>query len=229
MLIGFCWWIYKKHRRGFLIISGITFLFYLSTISFLSDILILSLENQYKPPATISGDVIIMLGGGATLDTPNIGGKGHLSGAAANRLLTCIQLYHKLKAPVVVSAGKVYQTTGIESEIARTILLGIGIPPTKIMVENKSVNTTENARYTKKILDQYHLRRPVLVTSAFHMPRAVKQFRKAGITVIPYPTDYRVNVSAGFEIRKLIPSSEALNQMSIAIKEYVGLMVVKWH
>ncbi len=228
ILTGFCWWIYRKHRRGFFMAAGITLLFYLSSISFFSDILIHSLENRYQPPASIRGDVIIVLGGGATLDTPNIGVKGHLSGAAANRLLTAMQLYHQLKTPVILSAGKAYRTAGVESEITRMILLGVGILPTKIIVENQSINTTENAKYTKKLLAQYHFHRPVLVTSAFHMPRAVKQFTKTGITVIPFPTDYRVNASGGFDIQKLIPSAEALNQASLAIKEYLGLLASRY-
>lgn len=99
-------------------------MFYLSTTAFFSGILIHSLEDKYRPPAQVKGDVIVMLGGGATLDTPNVSGKGNLSGCAANRLLTCLQLYHALRTPLILSGGRVYQTTGCEAEIAGTILLG---------------------------------------------------------------------------------------------------------
>jgi len=63
------------------------------------DSLIWSLEKKYQPPSELNGDVIIMLGGGAFADTPNVNGKGHLSSIAANRLLTCVQLYYKLDVP----------------------------------------------------------------------------------------------------------------------------------
>jgi uncharacterized SAM-binding protein YcdF (DUF218 family) len=170
-----------------------------------------------------------MLGGGATLDTPNLDGKGHLAGPAANRLLTCLQLYKKLKLPLLLSGGQVTKTTGVEAKITRMILLETGFPANRVIIENKSRNTTENARFTKKLLDKYHYRRPILVTSAFHMPRAVKQFQKAKITVLPCPTDYRTRPSYHFEWAGLIPSSGALEETSLALKEYLGLLVAKWY
>lgn len=187
------------------------------------------LEYKYQPPAKINGDVIVMLGGGATLDTPNLYGKGHLSGAAANRLLTCIQLYRKLQVPIILAGGQVTKTTGIEAEIAKMNLIDVGVLPNHIMIENKSRNTTENARYTKKIFVKYRFNRPIIVTSAFHMPRAVKQFAKVGIKVIPFPTDYRTNASARIGFSNFKPSAEALQMASMAIKEYIGLFAAKWY
>ena len=99
-------------------LAGIAFLFYLLAMPFFGDSLIHSLEVQYQPPLEMSGDVIVMLGGGATLDTPNPSGRGNVSGDAANRLLTCLQLYHQLKVPIVLSGGQVFRTTGPEAEIA---------------------------------------------------------------------------------------------------------------
>ena len=204
-------------------LAGIAFLFYLLAMPFFGDSLIHSLEVQYQPPLEMSGDVIVMLGGGATLDTPNPSGRGNVSGDAANRLLTCLQLYHQLKVPIVLSGGQVFRTTGPEAEIAKATLLGIGVPSAKLIVENQSRNTTENAKFTKKILDQLGFHRPVLVTSAFHMPRAVNEFTRAGVAVLPYPTGYRVNTRQEFEFRKLIPTAEALENTSLALKEYLGL------
>lgn len=220
---------YKKHSRVSLCFIAITILFYLSSISLIGNFLLRPLENQFQPPKRIIGDVIIMLGDGATLDTPNLNGKGHLSSIAANRLLTCIQLYHKLNAPIVVSGGQVFKNTGREAQIGNNILLDLGIPKDKIFIEDESLNTTENAKYVKKILNQQHFRKPILVTSAFHMPRAVRQFQKAGITVTPFPADYHTNISFRFSSRQLVPTSEAMNDVSIALKEYLGLIFIKWH
>lgn len=206
-----------------------TIVFYLSSIPLISNLLIHSLEYRYQPPQEITGDVIIMLGGGATLDTPNLQGKGHLLGPAANRLLTCLQLYRELKLPLILSGGQVTKTTGVEAEIAQRILLETGIAADRLIIENKSRNTTENARYTKKLLDIYHFRRPILVTSAFHMPRAVKQFQKAKVKVLPCPTDYRTHPSYSFEWAGFIPSAGALEETSLALKEYLGLLVARWY
>lgn len=220
---------YKKQRRAALIIAGIAAVFYVNSTLLWSDFLIRPLEQKYKPPAFVSGDVIVILGGGATLDTPNLNSKGHLLGSAANRLLTGVQLYHRLKTPLIYSGGQVFRTTGVEAEIARSILLDLQIPKSKIILEKEGLNTTGNAFLIAKILAKYNFRRPVLVTSAFHMPRAVKEFQRAGVNVIPYPSDYQANTTNGFDFFKLIPMAEALNKESQALKEYLGLLVVGWH
>ena len=220
---------YRKQRRIALCLIGAAVLLYLSSISLTSDLLMRRLENNYRPPAQISGDVLVLLGGGATLDTPNLNAKGHLSPIAANRLLTCIQLYNELHLPIILSGGQVYQATGCEALIARQILFDIGVPEQNIFVDKNSLNTTENARYVYELLHKHHFRRPVLITSAFHLPRAVQQFKKVEIDVVPYPADYHTNVSFKFSPRQLVPSSQALNDISLALKEYVGLLAVKWY
>lgn len=62
-------------------------------------------EDRYNPPRNPTGDVIIMLGGGATLDTPDIDGLGNFGGNAANRLLTAARLQRQLNVPVILSGG----------------------------------------------------------------------------------------------------------------------------
>lgn len=229
ILAFICYKIYKKHRNVALVLTAFIFIFYLSTTVVFSNMLIRTLENKHRPPAEVKGDIIIMLGGGATLDTPNVTGKGHLSGPAANRLLTCLQLYHKLKVPIIVSGGQVYKTTGPEAEIAKEILLGVGVPEGKIIIENQSRNTTENARLVKRILDKYDSNNPILVTSAFHMERSIRAFTKVGVVVVPYPTDYHTSISNRFGWSKLMPSAEALNDVSLAVKEYLGIAMSRWY
>ena len=229
LILGWiCVFLFRRHRKPALVLTVFTFLFYLTTTVGFGIWAIHSLEAKHRPPEQVKGDMIIMLGGGATLDTPNLSGRGHLSGPAANRLLTCIQLYHKLKVPIIVSGGMVYKTAGREADIARRILLDAGIPPDKILVENKSRNTIENARYVKKILDRHGCHDPILVTSAFHMDRAIRAFTKVRVGVAPYPTDYRTNVSGRFSWRMLLPSAVAMNDVSLAVKEYLGIAVSGW-
>jgi uncharacterized SAM-binding protein YcdF (DUF218 family) len=228
-LFFLCLYAFRNHRKLAKIIGAFTLVFYLCTISLLSDRLIGALEKEYQVPRSVEGDVIVMLGGGATLDTPNVNGLGHLSGFAANRLLTSAQLYQKLHIPIILSGGKVLETTGCEAEISKVILLGLGVPEDKIIIEDKSLNTTENAMYTKVLLEKYGFKQPVLVTSAFHMKRSVLQFEKAQVTVLPYPTDYQSNIINQFELHQLWPSAGALLNTSLALKEYVGILAVKWY
>jgi len=227
LVAGF--YLYNRQRGLAKIVFLITAIFYLSTISFVSDPLIRSLESRYQPPQSVQGDVIVMLGGGATLDTPNVSGSGHLSGFAANRLLTCAQLYHKLHVPILVSGGKVLETTGSEADIAKVILMGLGVPADSIIPENQSLNTTENAKFTKALLEQHGFSRPILVTSAFHMERSVMQFGKVHVDVTPYPTDYQTNVQMKFQPHQVWPSANALMNLAIALKEYVGILVIQWY
>lgn len=216
----------KKAARG---LAMVTCIFYLASTGLVSGALIRSLEHRHTPPAHIRGDVIIMLGGGATLDTPNIGGAGHLSGYAANRLLTAAQLYQQLKVPVIVSGGKVLETTGNEAEITARALVKLGVPLEQIIIENKSLNTTQNAAFTKMLIDKHGFRQPILVTSAFHMERAVRQFTKTGQSVIPFPTDYQANIESRLTMQQLLPSATALVDTQLAVKEYIGLLVAKWY
>lgn len=224
-----CIWLYRRrqHRVGN-VLTVITALLYLVSIPLVGDGLLRSLESRYQPPAEVSGDVIVMLGGGATADTPNVHGKGHLMGSAANRLLTAAQLYHSTGAPVIISGGQVFDNTGKEAEIARHILLGLGIPEEKIIVEGQSLNTTDNAKYTQKILAERAFASPILVTSAFHMERSVGQFAKYNMTVLPYPTDYQTNTRFIFEWHQLWPRADAFYNSQLAIKEYLGLMAIRW-
>jgi uncharacterized SAM-binding protein YcdF (DUF218 family) len=202
---------------------------YLASIPLVSGPLVRSLETRYTPPAQISGDVIVVLGGGATLDTPNLGTRGHLTGSAANRLLTGLQLYHKFGVPIIVSGGQVYATGGVEAAIARDILRGVGVPDGKIIAEAASLNTGDNARYTAAILRERGFTRPILVTSAYHMERSVRQFQKHGVAVQPFPTDYQDNLAYGFHYTDLWPTAAATVQLGVALKEYIGLAAVNWY
>jgi uncharacterized SAM-binding protein YcdF (DUF218 family) len=222
-------YLYRRQPGTAKIVIIVTLFFYLFTISFISDRLIGSLEGKYQPPQEVAGDVIVMLGGGATLDTPNVYGQGHLSGFAANRLLTAAQLYHMLHVPIVVSGGKVLDTTGSEADIAKVILIGLGVPEEAIIPENQSLNTTENAKFTKIVMEQYGFKQPILVTSAFHMERSVMQFTKVDLVVTPYPTDYQTNVQSKFQPHQLWPSAVALLNTSLALKEYLGMLVINWY
>ena len=228
-LFALFFYLYKKRTYGAKIGLFLTFLFYLSTTALVGDQLIHSLEMKHTPPSDVKGDLIIMLGGGATLDTPNVDGLGHLSGFAANRLLTSAQLYHKLHVPILLSGGKVLETTGTEADIGKVILMGLGVPEHQIIAENQSLNTTQNAKNTKEIIQQRGFFQPILVTSAFHMERSVLQFKKTGLSVTPYPTDYQTNVHWQFENYHLWPSAGALQNISLATKEYLGILAIKWY
>jgi uncharacterized SAM-binding protein YcdF (DUF218 family) len=202
---------------------------YLASVHIVSGPLMRSLEARHAPPAQIAGDVIVVLGGGTTLDTPNLGGPGHLGGSAANRLLTGLQLYHTLGVPILVTGGRVFATGGVEADISRSILRSAGVPEGSIIVEAASRNTTENAANTAAILKERGFTRPILVTSAYHMERAVRQFRKAGVAVVPFPADYQENIARQTHYTDFLPAAGHALQLTVALKEYMGIAAAKWY
>ena len=207
---------------------GLTFVFYLLSTSLVAEPLLSSLESVYEPPTDPKGDVIIMLGGGATKDTPDLDGEGGLSGSPANRLLTTVRLYNRLHVPIIVSGGQVYADSGREAVIAKRMLLSLGVPENDILVEDQSLSTRQNAKFSQEILKKNMLVKPILVTSAFHMERSVLNFQKENVVVQPFPTDYMVNREHAFHYNKLSPSAWALQANTMVLQEKLRTLVTKY-
>ena len=209
----------KGERFAAKAIVLITAVFYLLSTYLVADVLMGALEDAYAPPAKPEGDVVIMLGGGAFSDAPDVDGEGALTASPSTRLLTAVRLAQKLDLPILVSGGQVFQESGKEALLAKRTLVSLGIPESRILVEGASQNTVQNAAYTAKILKEHGLVRPILVTSAFHMKRSVLNYEKLGIEVVPYPTDYMVSHHPIFHVVKLAPSADALHTNTVVLQE----------
>ena len=221
---------YAWRRRGekkiAALIFATTFAFYLLCTSFVAEKFLGALEGAYEPPKNLpDGDAVIMLGGGAIPDTPDVDGTGTLCAAPANRILTAVRLQRKLDVPILLSGGQVYADSGEEAKIAKRMLVSLGVKESMILQETESVNTVQNAHYSAKIIRERGFSRPVLVTSAFHMRRAVLNFEREGINVIPYPADYMVSCRPVFHYTKLRPQSEALLQNVTVLQETLRYFV----
>ena len=202
--------------------------FYALSTQMVSSALMRNLESAYLPPENPAGDVIVVLGGGATQDTPDMDGRGGLTDGAANRLLTAARLYRRLHVPVLVTGGQVYADSGAEALVARRLLLGLGVPEMDIITETESKTTGQNAQYTAAILKERGLARPLLVTSAFHMKRSVLNFEKQGVAVTPFPTGYRVNVNPrAFHYMWLAPHAYGLDNSVCVMQEELRYFVTK--
>ncbi len=107
-------------------------------------------------------------------------------------------------------------------------LLAMGVPPGDILNERKAQNTVENARFSHQLLDSMGSNSPVvIITSAWHMTRAVKIFEKEGVPVRPYPVDYMI-VPSQKKIRwhHLVPTGSAMEQWNLLFKEWVGILAI---
>ena len=224
-------WRVRHEPKLALMIAALTFAFYLLCTGLIAEKVLGSLESVHKPPENLDelkGDVIIMLGGGALPDMPDIDGTGTLCSSPASRLLTAVRLQRQLHVPILLSGGQVYSDTGAEAKIAGRVLKSLGVEEKDIIVETRSINTTQNAKFSAEILQQRNLHRPILVTSAFHMNRAVLNFEQQGIEVIPYPTDYMVTHSPVFHYTKLRPQSEALLFNVMFLQETLRTFVTRF-
>ena len=168
-------------------------------------------------------DAIVVLGGGMGANT-NISQYAEMWGGA-DRVWHAARLWKAGKASIVIASGTV------ESETTVPLLRDLGIPESAIVVEDKARNTEENAKFVEDILnrlDRVEGRRHkiLLVTSAWHMRRAVLMFKKyaPNLEIIPAATDYEASIRMyrEFGLGELLPSAEYLSLNSGCIKEYTG-------
>lgn len=198
----------------------------LTGLSPLSYLLMLSLEGQYsKPPLqTIRPpDGVIVLGG--MIDTAISEARDEITlNNGGERLTEAARLaYHFPDVRIMITGGVgaiIYRGSD-EATFAQRFFLDLGIAGDRIVIETQSRNTWQNAVYSKEIIQPKPGERWLLVTSAFHMPRAAGVFRAAGFDVIPWPVDYRTR---GDQDVWRIPTrpSEAWSNVDIATKEWIG-------
>jgi uncharacterized SAM-binding protein YcdF (DUF218 family) len=113
-----------------------------------------------------------------------------------------------------------------ESQVARQILVSLGLPPQRIEMEERSRNTCENGTESKAALQPKPGELWLLVTSASHMPRAVGCFRAAGFSVTPYPVDYRTRGTNDlWRVTKSM--ADGLASTDLAVHEWFGLLAYR--
>ena len=231
-LLLFLWLSVRLWRRGeqktAAAIAAVTLMFYTLSTPYFSAALMRNLESAYAPPENPSGDVIVLLGGGAKKGTPDLDGTDGLGEGSATRLLGAARLYHRLRVPILFTGGKVMEDSASEAETARRYLLGLGIPDRDIILETKSRTTGENAKFTAEVLKERGFSRPILVTSAFHMKRSVLNFERNGVTVTPFPVGYRVNAKPrALHYIWFGPEAYALDESVCVMREELRCFVTK--
>lgn len=188
---------------------------------------VLTLEDRFPPwdPSRGAPDGIIVLGGSIS---PEISAaRNEVSvGASAERLTVIPELARRYPNAKIVFTGGSANLFGGEREgdYAEKLLATFGLPPGRVIIERDARNTVENAELTKALVKPKSGERWLLITSSWHMPRAVGVFRKAGFDIEPYPVDW---VSTGQGERLRFPSSfvGGLGGIDEAAHEWIGLTV----
>lgn len=167
----------------------------------------------------------ILLGGLAGLD--EFRNKGIFT-QSSDRFIQTARLYETGRVKKILVTGGdsriIRRSVYNEADFLASNLQDLKIPVADILVENDARNTIENARFSKRILDSTGIPGPyLLVTSAIHMPRALKIYRAAGMDVKPYPCNFvvvRSNTKIDFD--NFVPSGSSLYSWKILLKEWVG-------
>ena len=226
--IAACLWKKRHQHRAAGLLAALACALYLLSIGAVADRLMGTLERTYGVPAEAQGDVIVMLGGGAIADVQDVDGVGMLAQSPSSRLLTMLRLHRRYNLPILLSGGQVFSDTGSEAEIARRVLLSLGVPDEMIYVETRSLTTGQNARYSAEILRREGFTQPILVTSAFHLPRAVLYFEREGFAVTPYPADFMVSGNPQLYLIKFAPNVNALYTNTYFLQEKLRIFVTRY-
>jgi uncharacterized SAM-binding protein YcdF (DUF218 family) len=213
-----------RRRRGFSLVATATLGFLAVAALPVGQWLAMPLEARFpRPqlPAGITG--IIVLGGAVEPAITEAHGLIALNDAT-ERLVEAVALARRYpEAKLMLSGGDASllpQQGRDEADIMRDFLVTEGIDAARVLVENRSRNTFENAAYSRAIAKPHDGEVWLLVTSAAHMPRAVGCFRHVGWSVLPYPVDYRTEPNP----RPSFRLGEHLALVDFAVREWVGLL-----
>lgn len=173
----------------------------------------------------------IVLGGMTSYDRVNKEGHFNMS---SDRFIQTALLYKKGHIKKIIASGgqngMFKEDNFVEAEFVAKNLVDLGIPKEDIIIEGKSKNTIENAAFALKYLQSSGIKysKVVLITSAFHMPRAVETFKQAGIDVRPYPCAFSILPSSiEFGPASLLPSSCTMDAWGGFFKEILGRLYLK--
>jgi uncharacterized SAM-binding protein YcdF (DUF218 family) len=214
-----------ERRRGAMTLLGMTaaILYGLSTGP-VSDGLTAPLERRYPVPAeeSLDCDAIVVTGGGLTGRAGPKGSVPALSYASAERIGAAYRLWRRLRRPVLLSGGEAWGVQASEAAVMAEALIALGAPESDLMLEWWSRDTYENALHSKSAAAAFGWRSVCLVTSAYHLPRAVRTFRHMGLAVVPVPAGgYSTGGDYGWT--SFIPVFERLQASSLALREYLAL------
>jgi uncharacterized SAM-binding protein YcdF (DUF218 family) len=186
------------------------------------------LEDRFERPANLAAPAgIIVLGG--DISAAMLEHQGVLA-PGGPRLTEAVALARRFPLARVIFTGgsaNLFLSSIAETEGAERFLKTMGIPPDRTTLETRSRNTSENAALTRDLVSPKPGERWLLVTSAFHMPRAMGVFRRAGFEVTAWPTDYRTLGAGGGWLMLYEGVSDGLKMVDIGVKEWIGLVAYR--
>jgi uncharacterized SAM-binding protein YcdF (DUF218 family) len=225
-LIGLVLMATRFARAGRRLAAAALLLLAIAGLSPLGNALILPLEERFPPWDSARGAPTGIISLGGAFDTVVSAARHEVAlNEAAERLTVMAELVRRYpEAHVVFSGGSglLIYAGATEAELAGRLFESFGIPKQRVILEGKSRDTDENARFTKELVFPKPGERWLIVTSAHHMPRAVGSFRGAGFPVEAFPVDYRTRGAADL-LRPFATLGDGLRRTDTAVREWVGL------
>lgn len=190
------------------------------------------LESRY-PPLPVDGfarvDGIVVLGGAISQDATMDLGQPVLNEAGERITTAAILARAHPQARLLLSGGSgalLQDDRFSEAEATARVLADLGVDPARFVIEDRSRDTFENARFSRALADPQPGEVWLLVTSAWHMPRSMAVFQAEGFDVVPFPVDFRT--VGGQELTRGFRSvSSGLMRLDIAAREYLGLLAYR--
>ena len=221
--VGLLWTRYTRLARWWLTATAL-FAVFLAVIP-VGRLLFNVLENRFEQARNLPNEVegVIVLGGVVDQFLSHNRGLPAIN-SAVERLTAFADLadrYPEAKLIFTGGSGVLTDQSLKEADFAAPVLKRIGVPLNRVIFENQSRNTAENASMSRKTVTPAPRGIWILVTSAFHMPRAVGVFRENGWQVFPYPVDYVTRREAGPLLQFGLRSG--LNSLAAAAREWTGL------
>jgi uncharacterized SAM-binding protein YcdF (DUF218 family) len=214
-------------RAGFWLATASMVVIAVLGLSPIGNALLAPLEARFPPWDASRGAPlgIVVLGGAITPDVSMAHPQIALN-EAAERVTAAAALARRYpEARIIYSGGSgalVYDE-GSEAPLALALLESLGLARERIVLEDRSRNTVENALFSKAIAQPKPGDRWLLVTSAYHMPRAMGAFHKAGFPVEAYPVDWRTRGTED-ALRPFATVGDGLRRTDTAVHEWVGLL-----
>ena len=222
---------FKKPTKSKIIIV-ILFLWTFS-IGFIADLLWKLVEYPWQridEKSAPTADAIVVLSSNGLNQAP---GKANIiEWRDPDRFFAGVNLFQKGKAPRLLFTGGVIPYKKVskdEGNLYKEHAISLGIPSEAITTTARVVNTAQEAIEIRRILKKNNSPSKILlVTSAFHMQRAKKQFERQGLLVHPFPVDFKTTKSSPWQSPyQWIPNSDSLNRSSNAIREILGRAIYK--
>jgi uncharacterized SAM-binding protein YcdF (DUF218 family) len=218
----------RRQRAGRWLVTLTAILVFLLANKFASIALVRPLETRYPaipeltassvPPALAKCRYVVVLGSGNG-DTPGLSALDELSVSGRARITEAVRILHALPSAQLIVSGPAFESPISHATVLEQTAISLGIDASRIQRIEHARDTEDESLAVKRRVGDASV---VLVTSAWHMPRAMALFHAAGVTAVACPTDYTSQWDGRLHWRDFLWDVESLDRSTVAIRERVG-------